>query len=94
MGSVCIVIDFLVCFARVVECSGADGEVSQLGGAWVWAEDGRQSSLANISDVLEGYKEELFCTYLEFGIFAPVVGIQLLEESFIVRRLFRHIFDP
>jgi hypothetical protein len=42
-------VDFLVCFARVVECAGADGEVSQLGGAWVWAEDGGEASLANVS---------------------------------------------
>ncbi len=42
-------VDCLIYFARVVECSGADGEVSQLGGAWIWAEDSGEASLANVS---------------------------------------------
>lgn len=49
MRLVRVEVDFLACLARVVECSGADGEVSQLGGAWVWAEDGGEASLANVS---------------------------------------------
>lgn len=49
MSLVRVEVDCLICFARVVKCSGADGEVSQLGGAWVWAEDGGEASLANIN---------------------------------------------
>ena len=89
-------VNFLVCFARVVEGSGADCEVSQLGGAWVWAEDGGEASLANVSISDEWNwigKRKQHEAYLEFGIFLPVVRVQLLKKLFVVWRLCRHFFD-
>lgn len=88
MRLVCVEVDFLVCLARVVECSGADGEVSQLGGTWVWAEDGGEASLTNVGksfiDGIELSGVNCVNTYLEFCIFIPIIRVQLIEELFVV----------